>query len=115
MRSVTVRQKALLGTLVALALLAGYLLLSAPKTSASMSQCPENSVCIWQNSGWTGEFSHWSASESGCHNHVKIPTFRSGWNRTNKNVIFGTRGSVPPGEAFSKTAGEPSIEGEVCW
>ena len=115
MHSVAITQKAFVGALVALALFAGCLLISTPKASASMGECAENHVCIWSTSGWTGSFSQWAASESGCHNHIAIPTFRSLWNRTGKNVHFGTGGTIPPGEAVSETAGEPSYEGEVCW
>jgi hypothetical protein len=115
MHSVTVKQKAFLGAVVALALLVGSLLLVAPKASASMSECAENHVCIWEKGSWTGTFSQWSASETGCHNHIFNPTFRSLWNRTSKNVHFGDAGSIPSGEAVSQGAGELSYEGEICW
>lgn len=115
MHAVTLERKIFLGVLTALALFAGALFASAPKASASLSQCPENSVCIWELSGWTGEISHWPASNEGCHNHVSIPFFRSGYNNTSLKVRFGTAGVRAPGVAFYATAGEPSYSGEICW
>jgi hypothetical protein len=115
MQAVRVTQKVFASALVTLALLTGALLVAAPKASASMGQCPENSVCIWSKSGWTGDFTSWPASQTGCHNHESIPSLRSGWNRTGYNVYFGWEGPIPPGEAFYLTAGEPSITGNVCW
>lgn len=108
-------RKLFLGALAALVLITCVLLADTPKASASLSQCPANSVCIWELSGWTGEFSHWAASETGCHNHSKFLSFRSGYNNTSVKVRFGSAGVIPPGEAFYRTAGEPSITGEVCW
>lgn len=115
MHAVPFERKVLLGVLATLALFACALFANAPKASASLSQCPANSVCIWELSGWTGNFSQWSASNTGCHNHVFMPSFRSGYNNTSYKVRFGTAGVIPPGEAFYATAGEPSYTGEICW
>jgi hypothetical protein len=115
MHAFSLERKIFLSALVALALFAGALFASTPKASASLSQCSANSVCIWQLSGWTGEFSRWPASSEGCHNHIFISTFRSGYNNTSLKVRFGTAGVIPPGEAFYATAGEPSYSGEICW
>src|ERR1700753_1059965 len=87
MYAVALRQKAaLLGALVALVLPGSFLLLATPKASASMSECAAGWVCIWAKSGWSGLISGWPVAETGCHNHEKNATFRSLWNRTNKNV-----------------------------
>jgi Peptidase inhibitor family I36 len=115
MYSVSIARRTSLSALVALALFAGALFAGAPKASASMSQCPSNSVCIWSGSDFSGEFSHWPASESGCHNHSSFLAFRSGWNNTGKSVNFGDAGSIPSGESFYVTGGEPSYTGEICW
>lgn len=101
-------------------MLAGALFISAPKASASLSQCPESAVCIWENNNFTGEFSFWSGSETGCHNHVKNPKIKSGEDRTLQNVRFGGWGTIRPLEppfktTFQLAAGENAITGEICW
>lgn len=109
------RKMILLSVLAALTLFAGTLFASTPKASASLGECPANSVCIWSLSGWTGTFVHWPASSTGCHAHENVPTFRSGYDNTSYKVLFGTAGVIPPGEAFYATAGEPSYSGYICW
>jgi hypothetical protein len=105
-------RKIFLGALVALALLAGALFASAPRASAAMSQCSLHTVCMWTGSNFTGEFSQWSESETGCHNHKERLTFKSGWNRGNTNVEFGTHGLVHPAESFSTNGS--AFSGEIC-
>jgi Peptidase inhibitor family I36 len=114
MHTVPVAQKVFLSALVALALLAGALFVAAPKASASKSQCSANTVCAWENSNFTGNFSQWAASDTGCHNHAGNPKIRSGWNRTGVNVRFGGAGVLEPGKAFELLSGDP-ITGEICW
>jgi Peptidase inhibitor family I36 len=114
MHSVSVARRTLLGTLAALTLLGGALFATAPKASAAKSQCSANTVCAWENSNFTGNFSQWSAGETGCHNHAGNPNIRSGWNRTGFNVRYGGVIILGPGEAFEKLSGNP-ITGEICW
>jgi hypothetical protein len=100
--------------LASLALLASVLLIAAPKASASKSECSAGTVCAWENSNFTGNFSQWSASETGCHNHAGNPNIRSGWNRTGVNARFGGAGVLEPGKAFELLSGNP-ITGEICF
>jgi peptidase inhibitor family I36 len=104
-------RKVLPAALAALAILASSLLVGATTASASSSQCSENTVCAWSQSGYEGTFSWWPASETGCHNHSGNPTIRSGWNRTGYMVRYGGGGSFPPG----KRENLPAITGEICW
>jgi type I restriction enzyme S subunit len=90
MEILTEMAQVFVGALITLVLLAGALLAAAPKASASMSQCPANSVCVWSGSGWTGTFTSWPASSGGCHNHAGIPSIRSGWNRISNNVSLSS-------------------------
>lgn len=109
----SVARNTLLTVLAVLTLLAGALFLAAPKASASMGQCPSNSVCIWSGANFTGNFSHWAETNNGCKSHVENPKFKSGWNNTNLKVKFGTFGSTPPGESFWTNG--LAWEGEICW
>ncbi|HEV3322834.1 MAG TPA: peptidase inhibitor family I36 protein [Solirubrobacteraceae bacterium] len=113
MRAVQVDKKIFLGMLVTLALFAGALFTIAPKASAAKSECPANSVCIWEKGSYSGTFSRWAETNNGCHNHEFNLTFKSGWNNTNLKVTFGDFGSTPPGESFT-TSGLP-FEGAICW
>jgi peptidase inhibitor family I36 len=114
MHAVPVARKALLGALLALALIAGALLTTAPKAAASMSQCNEaGRVCVWALSGWEGNFSWWGAG-TGCHDHVENSNLRSVYNRTSHSINIVGRGSVAPNTAISLTAGEPSITSQIC-
>lgn len=103
-----------LSALAALTLLAGALFVAAPKASAAKSQCSANTVCAWENSNFTGNFSQWSAGETGCHNHAGNPNIRSGWNRIGSNVRYGGVLILEPGFAFEKPTGN-AITGEICW
>jgi len=114
MHNASVARNALLSALAALALLAGALLIAAPKASASMSQCSAGTVCAWENSNFTGNFSQWSASETGCHNHAGNPKIRSGWNRTGVTVRYGGVIELGSGLWFEKPGGN-AITGEICW
>lgn len=114
MHAVPVPRKAMLSTLVALALIAGALLVAAPKALASTGQCNEaGRVCVWALSGWEGNFSWWGAG-TGCHNHAENSNLRSVWNRTSHSINIPERGSVPPNELISLGSGEPSITGLIC-
>jgi hypothetical protein len=119
----------LLGPLVLLSAL-GVLVLAAPAASAeivikpvttsemsplSLSQCSSGTVCAWENSNFTGNFSQWPASNTGCHNHSGNPSIRSGWNRSPYNVRYGGGPTLPPGYAFEVNPGENPITGEICW
>jgi peptidase inhibitor family I36 len=114
MRTATVTQKVSLSALVALMLLAGALLIATPKASASLSECPANSVCIWKNSNFTGPISIWSGEETGCHVHGANPEIRSGDNRSSHKVQFGGQIELESGLAFEKPGGN-AITGQICW
>jgi Peptidase inhibitor family I36 len=115
MHNASVVRRTFLSALAALTLLAGALFVAAPKASAAKSECPENAVCVWQNTNFTGIFSWWPASNTGCHNHSSNPNLRSGWNRTGVNVRFGGRGTFGPNTSFQIGGGEPPLTGEICW
>jgi hypothetical protein len=114
MQNVSVARKTLLSALVALMLLAGAWAIATPKASASMSECPANSVCIWQNSNFSGALSIWSGEETGCHTHEANPNIRSGENRSKHAVRFGGVIELEPGLWFEKSGGN-AITGEICW
>lgn len=85
--------------------------LSSPK---ALSQCPANAVCAWSQADFQGNFSFWSASDTGCKNHANNPNIRSGFNRTGFNVRFGGGPTLSPGTGFSLIQGNPII-GLICW
>lgn len=113
MHTLPVARKMILSALVALALLAGALFVAAPKASASLSQCPYNSMCIWSNPAYEGQFSWWPASDTGCHDHANNPTIRSAFNRMNTYTarIGGWGNLAPLTGAFYP---EP-VFGKICW
>jgi len=114
MHAVPVARKALLSALVALALIAGALLMAAPKASASSSQCNEaGRVCVWALANYEGNFSWWGAG-TGCHNHAENSNLRTVWNRTSHSINIPERGSVAPNSSIILGAGEPSITGLIC-
>lgn len=114
MHTVPVARKASVTALVALLLLVGALLISAPKASAGLGQCPQNAVCAWETPDYGGNFSWWPASSTGCHNHANNPHIRSAWNRTNYWVRFGGLGTFSPnGGGFNLYVG--SMTGDICW
>ena len=43
-------------------------------STMSLSQCSANTVCAWANNDFTGNFSWWPASSTGCHNHSGNPS-----------------------------------------
>lgn len=104
-----------LSALAALTLFAGALFLAAPKASASLSQCPENSVCVWAARSFEGKFWSWSASETGCHNHEGISEIRSIFNKTGYNVEVVGRFILHSGVGVSLNSGEGPIESAICW
>jgi hypothetical protein len=114
MRGVLAAPRAFLAAVAVLALLASALFIAAPTASASLSQCPENSVCVWQTKNFEGKFSHWSGSETGCKAHLDNPEIRSGWNRTGFNVRFGGKFTLGPNATFQLGTGEV-LTGEICW
>jgi Peptidase inhibitor family I36 len=120
MHSISIGRKAFLGALAALALLTGALLTSAHKASASLSQCGETAICVWENNNFTGNFSWWHSWEEGCHSHDNNPKIRSGEDRSTLNVRFGGQVTleplVPPFyTTFQLAAGANPITGQICW
>lgn len=88
---------------------------SGEMSPSSLSQCSANTVCMWENNNFTGNFSQWPESNTGCHNHAGNPKLRSGWNRSSQyRVRVGGALYLWPGEAFQLVEGNP-ITGEVCW
>lgn len=92
MHTVPVARRVPLSALVAFVLLAGALFIATPGASADPSQCSANTVCLWANSDYTGNFSFWAASDRGCHNHEGNPNLRSVWNRTSNTIEIPGRG-----------------------
>jgi hypothetical protein len=93
-----VARKLFLSALAALALLAGALFVATPTASANLGQCSENTVCLWANEDYTGNFSFWAASDRGCHNHEGNPSLKSVWNRTSNTIEIPGRGfRIAPG------------------
>lgn len=81
----------------------------------SLSQCPGNAMCVWSNNDFTGNFSFWNASETGCHNHEGNPNLRSGVNQTGLNVELGGTGDIlGPGSQFRFLEGG-SLTGLICF
>jgi hypothetical protein len=80
----------------------------------SLSQCSANTMCVWENNDFTGNFSWWAESNTGCHSHLSNPKLRSGWNRTGYRVRVGGALYLYPGESFRLIEGNP-ITGEVCF
>jgi hypothetical protein len=114
MHAVPVARKVSLGALCALALLAGALFVATPKASAGLEQCSANQVCVWENNNFTGNFSWWWRSDTGCHNHAGNPNIRSAYNRTDYLVRPGGHPDIiRPGYWWSLYSG--SITGQICW
>ena len=112
MQAVQVARKSILGALAALTLLAGALLFAAPSASASLSQCSSNTVCVWSQTDFGGDFSWWGAGDSGCHDHNGI-NVKAIWNRTGATVSVPGRGiTLLPG---SQATFDQAITGVICW
>lgn len=112
MHAVPVARKVFLSALVALGLLAGTMFVATSKASAA---CPANSVCIYENNNLTGNSSVWSASDTGCHNHIRNPRILSGVNNTGVWVRFGGVIDMPPGVGFGLRPEHNPITGDICW
>jgi Peptidase inhibitor family I36 len=80
----------------------------------STSQCSPGTMCVWSNANFTGNFSQWPASDTGCHPHAGNPSLRSGWNRTSLRVRVGGRFFLEPTFFFSLEAQNP-VTGEICF
>lgn len=97
----------------------GTVLVEPAKPSAmsplAKSECSANTMCVWSNNDFTGNFSQWPESNTGCHNHESNPKLRSGWNRTNFRVRIGGAIFLLPGETFVVLSGANPITGEICW
>lgn len=84
-------------------------------STMSLEQCTQGTMCIWSNNNWTGNFSQWPGSSTGCHNHEGIPKIKSAWNRTGYTVTMGGGPTLKSGDAMVVLAGENPITGLVCW
>ena len=114
MHAVPVVRKAFLSALVALAVLAGALLVTAPKASASITQCSANTACAWSNEEFEGQFSWWPLN-SGCHFHEGNPRLRSIFNRTSRIIEVPGRSLLIWPEKFITLKPEANaITGQIC-
>lgn len=111
MSHVSVARRTFLSALLAATLFAGLLFAFAPKASADLSQCPNNAVCAWSGTNYTGSFTWWPAANTGCHNHSGIPTLQSFWNRTGYVVRLGGQGNLGSGLADPNR----TVTGDICW
>jgi hypothetical protein len=111
MHHVSAARRTLVCALAAAALFAGALFAFAPKASADLSQCPGDAVCAWSGANYTGTFSWWPGSSTGCHNHADNPNLQSYWNRTGYNVRLGGQGTLGSGLADPNRAST----GDICW
>jgi hypothetical protein len=87
---------------------------TAEMAPMSLSQCSQGTVCAWSTDNFEGNFSWWPGTPTGCKTHENNPKLRSGWNRTQHFVWYGTVG-VPPGEGWTLNPGANPITGQVCW
>jgi Peptidase inhibitor family I36 len=91
----------LLGTVVALAMLAGALLVLAPTASANREDCPAGRICLWSGPTFGGDRAFFEGSATGCHSLANIDP-RSGWNHTgNHTAEFPFSRTIGPGASFS--------------
>jgi hypothetical protein len=79
---------------------------------ASLSECSIGQVCAWSGI-FTGTFSWWPESNTGCHNHASNPNLRSGYNGSNYRERVGGWGYVASHFAWESVGG--SVTGELCW
>ena len=82
-------------------------------TPFSLSQCDPNKMCAWQNNNYTGTFSWWWQSDTGCHDHAGNPHLRSFWNRTAYTVRLGGWGNLPSG--WQEYVNLGAVAGQICW
>ena len=111
MQSVPVARKTVLSALAALALLAGVLLATATKASASLAQCSANTVCVWSQTDYGGDFSYWGGGDTGCHDHAGIAV-KAIWNRTGSSVSIPGRG-ITIGSGGQATF-DQAVTGVIC-
>lgn len=114
MRYMLATRRTLLCTLAMGTSMIGALAVVAPKASADVNQCPYNSMCIWSGTYYSGQFSYWPASDTGCHTHVGNPNIRSAFNRMNSYTVrVGGWGQI------GALSGQPfypqNVTGDVCW
>lgn len=82
----------------------------------ALSECSENTVCVWSKINYAGTFSWWPGSSTGCHSHAGNPGIKSWWNRTGYTVRLGGWGNVGPHEDGTFVSeSESPITGEICW
>jgi hypothetical protein len=112
MHTVPIVRKVLLSALAASTLLAGALFGTTSKASASKAQCSVNTVCVWSQTDFGGDFSYWASSDTGCHNHAGIAV-KAIWNRTDFTVRIPGRGVnvLGGGEATFDQA----VTGDICF
>jgi hypothetical protein len=83
---------------------------AAPPPSGT---CSSNQVCAWSGYSFTGTFSWWPESNTGCHNHASNPELRSGVNFSKYRERVGGWGYVQPNFAWESVGGV--VTGELCW
>lgn len=85
----------LLSALVAFALLAGMLLMAAPKASAALGDCPVGKICLWSGSVFDGQASFFDGSDQGFKTLANIDP-QSAYNHTGNHIaVFGGVGLLP--------------------
>lgn len=102
--------------LVVLSVLAGALFVLPARANAAPSDCnTAGRVCVWSGVGYSGTFSWWAASDTGCKNHVFNPSLRSFWNRTSNGISIPADGIyVFPGVMFDRNPPASAITAPIC-
>jgi hypothetical protein len=80
MHTIPVARKVFLSALVALALLAGALLIAVPKASAD-SSCVANMICIWDRVNYEGAKEYYACERLGTYSTPFGNPYRSAKNR----------------------------------
>lgn len=97
-------RRALLGALAALLVLAGALLVAAPKASAAYSDCAQGKVCIYQFAHGIGAIRVWDGNDTGCKTHEGLDPL-SVYNHTSSRYVSfpGRQVTLVPGQIWDDT------------
>lgn len=79
----------------------------------SLGECAIGKVCAWAGYGYSGQFSWWPESPTGCKSHAENNPVRSGFNGSSYNERVGGWGTIPSHYAWESVGG--SVTGELCW
>jgi hypothetical protein len=104
-----------LSALVALVVLAGALLVLAPTASANRSDCPLNTVCLWEGPTFGGDRAFFSENDEGCKPLNNIDP-KSGYNRADSAIVSLSGGLfysvLWPGDDFENLS--DGYDGQIC-